>query len=114
MCEVDENTSFVLPAMSSLVHNNMPVEDALALVVKAFGNIFVEHEQQEHTRFHTRQHLVDDCLAWELRDVQCALWALDVFLLSVEKYLDWVELNSVCDYSKTRKDTVEGINIFSH
>lgn len=28
----------------------MPVEDALALIVKAFGNIFVEHEQQEHTR----------------------------------------------------------------
>lgn len=45
----------------------MAVENALAIVVKALGNIFAEREQQEYTKIsHKAADLVDDYLAQEL------------------------------------------------
>lgn len=38
--------------------------------------------------------------------------ASGIFLLSAGRDLDWVELNPVSDYTKTRKGVIEGIHIF--
>lgn len=60
-------------SLFSVVHPNVPVQDALALIVTAFGNRFAEWEQQECTRVsYKTADLVGDCLARELWDMQCA------------------------------------------
>lgn len=60
-------------SLFSVVHHNVPVQDTLALIIKAFGNRFSECEQQRCTHIsHKTADLVGDCLQWELWDVQCA------------------------------------------
>lgn len=55
-------------SLFSIVHHNVPVQDALALTVKALGNRFAECTSVSHKT----AGLVGDCLAWELWNVQCA------------------------------------------
>lgn len=55
-------------SLFSVVYHNVPVQDALALIVKALGNRFAECTRVSHKT----AGLVGDCLAWELWDVQCA------------------------------------------
>ncbi|XP_044126058.1 nuclear receptor coactivator 5-like [Bufo gargarizans] len=93
------------------IHRNMPMEDALALVVKAFGKIFGEREQQERNEIsHKAADLADDYLEREL--YQSYNVPLDIrhllFLLSDGKYLYSEELNSISDYLKTRITELEG------
>lgn len=93
------------------IHRNMPMEDALTLVVKAFGNIFAEREQQERKEIsHKAADLADDYLEREL--YECYSVPLGVrhllFLLSEGKYLSREEINSISDYLKTRKNELEG------
>ncbi|XP_038224426.1 nuclear receptor coactivator 5-like isoform X1 [Dermochelys coriacea] len=94
------------------IHRNMPMEDALALVVKAFGKIFAEREQQERAEIsHKAADLADDYLERELYgsySVPLGIRHL-LFLLSEGKYLYREELNSICDYLKTRKDELEAL-----
>ncbi|KAM3919926.1 uncharacterized protein RB166_014396 [Leptodactylus fuscus] len=93
------------------IHRNMPMEDALALVVKAFGKIFGEREQQERNEIsHKAADLADDYLEREL--YQSYNVPLDIrhllFLLSDGKYLYSEELNAISDYLKTRITELEG------
>ncbi|CAI9577481.1 unnamed protein product [Staurois parvus] len=93
------------------IHRNMPMEDALALVVKAFGKIFGEREQQERNEIsHKAADLADDYLERELYESYTV--PLDIrhllFLLSDGKYLYAEELKSVSDYLKTRITELEG------
>ncbi|XP_029464356.1 nuclear receptor coactivator 5-like isoform X3 [Rhinatrema bivittatum] len=93
------------------IHRNMPMDDALTLVVKAFGNIFAEREQQERKEIsHKAADLADDYLEREL--YECYNVPLGVrhlvFLLSEGKYLSREEINSITDYLKTRKNELEG------
>lgn len=90
----------------------MPMEDALALIVKAFGKIFGEREQQERNEIsHKAADLADDYLEREL--YQSYNVPLDIrhllFLLSDGKYLYSEELNAISDYLKTRITELEGI-----
>ncbi|XP_075044947.1 uncharacterized protein LOC142104269 isoform X2 [Mixophyes fleayi] len=93
------------------IHRNMPMEDALALVVKAFGKIFGEREQQERNEIsHKAADLADDYLERELYESYTV--PLDIrhllFLLSDGKYLYSEELNAISDYLKTRITELEG------
>ncbi|CAN2389550.1 Nuclear receptor coactivator [Pristimantis euphronides] len=93
------------------IHRNMPMEDALALIVKAFGNIFGEREQQERNEIsHKAADLADDYLERALYQTYSV--PLDIrhllFLLSDGKYLYSEELNSISDYLKTRITELEG------
>ncbi|XP_056382309.1 nuclear receptor coactivator 5-like isoform X2 [Hyla sarda] len=93
------------------VHRNMPMEDALALIVKAFGKIFGEREQQERNEIsHKAADLADDYLERQL--YQSYNVPLDIrhllFLLSDGKYLYSEELNAISDYLKTRITELEG------
>lgn len=93
------------------IHRNMPMEDALALIVKAFGKIFGEREQQERNEIsHKAADLADDYLEREL--YQSYNVPLDIrhllFLLSDGKYLYSEELNAISDYLKTRITELEG------
>ncbi|XP_040184659.1 nuclear receptor coactivator 5-like isoform X4 [Rana temporaria] len=93
------------------IHRNMPMEDALALVVKAFGKVFGEREQQERNEIsHKAADLADDYLERELYESYTV--PLDVrhllFLLSDGKYLYAEELKAVSDYLKTRITELEG------
>ncbi|KYO27292.1 nuclear receptor coactivator 5-like [Alligator mississippiensis] len=94
------------------IHRNMPMEDALALVAKAFGKIFAEREQQERTEIsHKAADLADDYLERELYESYSVPLGIRhlLFLLSEGKYLYREELNSISDYLKTRKDELEGL-----
>lgn len=93
------------------IHRNMPMEDALALVVKAFGKVFGEREQQERNEIsHKAADLADDYLERELYESYTV--PLDIrhllFLLSDGKYLYAEELKAVSDYLKTRITELEG------
>ncbi|XP_069820317.1 nuclear receptor coactivator 5-like [Dendropsophus ebraccatus] len=93
------------------IHRNMPMEDALALIVKAFGKIFGEREQQERNDIsHKAADLADDYLEKELYHSYNV--PLDIrhllFLLSDGKYLYSEELNAISDYLKTRITELEG------
>ncbi|KAG9475191.1 hypothetical protein GDO78_003575 [Eleutherodactylus coqui] len=93
------------------IHRNMPMEDALALIVKAFGKIFGEREQQERNEIsHKAADLADDYLERAL--YQSYNVPLDIrhllFLLSDGKYLYSEELNAISDYLKTRITELEG------
>ncbi|KAM9301563.1 uncharacterized protein PAF06_014759 [Gastrophryne carolinensis] len=93
------------------IHRNMPMEDALALVVKAFGKIFGEREQQERNEIsHKAADLADDYLERQLYGSYTV--PLDIrhllFLLSDGKYLYAEELNAISDYVKTRITELEG------
>ncbi|XP_053305680.1 nuclear receptor coactivator 5-like [Spea bombifrons] len=93
------------------IHRNMPMEDALALVVKAFGKIFGEREQQERNEIsHKAADLADDYLERELYESYSV--PLDIrhllFLLSEGKYLYSEELNAISVYLKTRITELEG------
>ncbi|XP_073432262.1 uncharacterized protein [Dendrobates tinctorius] len=93
------------------VHRNMPMEDALALIVKAFGKIFGEREQQERNEIsHKAADLADDYLEREL--YQSYNVPLDIrhllFLLSDGKYLYSEELSAISNYLKTRITELEG------
>lgn len=90
----------------------MPMEDALSLVVKAFGKVFGEREQQERNEIsHKAADLADDYLERELYESYTV--PLDIrhllFLLSDGKYLYAEELKAVSDYLKTRITELEGI-----
>ncbi|XP_063801414.1 nuclear receptor coactivator 5-like [Pseudophryne corroboree] len=93
------------------IHRNMPMEDALALIVKAFGKIFGEREQQERNEIsHKAADLADDYLEREHYETYTV--PLDIrhllFLLSDGKYLYSEELNAISDYLKTRITELEG------
>ncbi|KAM5138846.1 uncharacterized protein ACMZJ9_017351 isoform 2-T2 [Mantella aurantiaca] len=93
------------------IHRNMPMEDALALVVKAFGKSFGEREQQERNEIsHKAADLADDYLERELYESYTV--PLDIrhllFLLSDGKYLYAEELKAISDYLKTRITELEG------
>ncbi|XP_018421249.1 PREDICTED: uncharacterized protein LOC108794663 [Nanorana parkeri] len=93
------------------IHRNMPMEDALALVVKAFGKVFGEREQQERNEIsHKAADLADDYLERELYESYTV--PLDIrhllFLLSDGKYLYAEELKAISDYLKTRITELEG------
>ncbi|XP_073515474.1 uncharacterized protein [Phyllobates terribilis] len=93
------------------IHRNMPMEDALALIVKAFGKIFGEREQQERNEIsHKAADLADDYLEREL--YQSYNVPLDIrhllFLLSDGKYLYSEELSAISVYLKTRITELEG------
>ncbi|XP_069594605.1 nuclear receptor coactivator 5-like isoform X2 [Ranitomeya imitator] len=93
------------------IHRNMPMEDALALIVKAFGKIFGEREQQERNEIsHKAADLADDYLEREL--YQSYNVPLDIrhllFLLSDGKYLYAEELSAISNYLKTRITELEG------
>ncbi|XP_066493167.1 nuclear receptor coactivator 5-like isoform X2 [Tiliqua scincoides] len=93
------------------IHRNMPMEDALALIAKAFQNIFGERGQQERTEIaHKAADLADDYLERELYEsyhVPLGIKHL-LFLLSEGKHLYLEELNSISDYLKTRRNKLEG------
>lgn len=95
----------------------MPMEDALALIAKAFQNIFGERGQQERTEIsHKAADLADDYLERELYEsyhVPLGIKHL-LFLLSEGKHLYLEELNSISDYLKTRRSKLEGIPDFPH
>uniref|UniRef100_A0A8D0H222 Anticodon-binding domain-containing protein n=1 Tax=Sphenodon punctatus TaxID=8508 RepID=A0A8D0H222_SPHPU len=93
------------------IHRNMPMEDALALVAKAFGKIFAEREQQERAEISRKAaDLADDYLERELYQSYSVPLGIRhlLYLLSEGKYLYREELNSISDYLKTRKDELEG------
>ncbi|XP_066493170.1 nuclear receptor coactivator 5-like isoform X3 [Tiliqua scincoides] len=94
------------------IHRNMPMEDALALIAKAFQNIFGERGQQERTEIaHKAADLADDYLERELYEsyhVPLGIKHL-LFLLSEGKHLYLEELNSISDYLKTRRNKLEDL-----
>ncbi|XP_061449891.1 nuclear receptor coactivator 5-like [Rhineura floridana] len=93
------------------IHRNMPMEDALALIAKAFEKICAERKQQERTEIsHKAADLANDYLERDLYDsyhVPLGIRHL-LFLLSEGKHLYVEELNSVSDYLKTRRNKLEG------
>lgn len=54
-------------SLFSVVYHNVPIQDALALLVKALGNRFAECTRVSHQT----ADLAGDCLVWELWDVPC-------------------------------------------
>ncbi|KAM8947405.1 uncharacterized protein RCH25_050523 [Pelodytes ibericus] len=93
------------------IHRNMPMEDALTLIVKAFGKIFGEREQQERNEIsHKAADLADDYLERELYESYSV--PLDIrhllFLLGEGKYLYHEELSAISVYLKTRITELEG------
>ncbi|XP_077314426.1 uncharacterized protein LOC143934564 isoform X1 [Lithobates pipiens] len=107
----NQATPAKLCSLDCIVHRNMPMEDALALVVKAFGKVFGEREQQERNEIsHKAADLADDYLERELYESYTV--PLDIrhllFLLSDGKYLYAEELKAVSDYLKTRITELEG------
>ncbi|XP_077787653.1 uncharacterized protein LOC114602235 isoform X3 [Podarcis muralis] len=93
------------------IHRNMPMEDALALIAKAFEKICPEREQQERTEIsHKAADLANDYLERDLYDsyhVPLGIRHL-LFLLSEGKHLYMEELNSISDFLKTRRNKLEG------
>uniref|UniRef100_A0A8D0BD29 Nuclear receptor coactivator 5-like n=1 Tax=Salvator merianae TaxID=96440 RepID=A0A8D0BD29_SALMN len=93
------------------IHRNMPMEDALGLIAKAFENICAEREQQERTEIsHKAADLADDYLErdhYQSYHVPLGIRHL-LFLLSEGKHLYVEELNSISDYLKTRRNKLEG------
>ncbi|XP_068117180.1 nuclear receptor coactivator 5-like isoform X2 [Hyperolius riggenbachi] len=92
------------------IHRNMPMEDALALIVKAFGKSFGEREQQERNEIsHKAADLADDYLERELYESYTVPLNIRhlLFLLSDGKYLYAEELNTISDYMKTRITELE-------
>ncbi|XP_075433125.1 uncharacterized protein LOC142470078 isoform X3 [Ascaphus truei] len=92
------------------IHRNMPMEDALTLVVNSFGKIFGEREQQERNEIsHKAADLADDYL--EREHYESYSVPLDIrhllFLLSDGKYLYGEELKAISDYLKTRITELE-------
>lgn len=103
-------------SLFSIVHRNMPMEDALALIVKVFQNIFGDRGQQERTEIaHKAADLTDDYLERELYENYIVPLGIKhlLFLLSEGKHLYLEELNSISDYLKTRRNKLEGILDFS-
>ncbi|XP_063294873.1 nuclear receptor coactivator 5-like [Pelobates fuscus] len=93
------------------IHRNMPMDDALTLIVKAFGKIFGEREQQERNEIsHKAADLADDYLEREIYESYSV--PLDIrhllFLLGEGKYLYSEELNAISVYLKTRITELEG------
>ncbi|KAM4018060.1 uncharacterized protein ACNLHF_007526 [Anomaloglossus baeobatrachus] len=117
-CILVEHSNVALSSCTAIIlhdcikiHRNMPMEDALGLIVKAFGKIFGEREQQERNEIsHKAADLADDYLEREL--YQSYNVPLDIrhllFLLSDGKYLYSEELNSISAYLKTRITELEG------
>ncbi|NP_001120439.1 uncharacterized protein LOC100145527 [Xenopus tropicalis] len=117
-CILVEQTNVALSPCTAIIlhdsikiHRNMPMEDALALVVKAFGKIFGEREQQERNEIsHKAADLADDYLERELYESYSV--PLDIrhllFLLSDGKYLYSEELQAISDYVTTRITKLEG------
>ncbi|KAE8607997.1 hypothetical protein XENTR_v10011355 [Xenopus tropicalis] len=117
-CILVEQTNVALSSCTAIIlhdsikiHRNMPMEDALALVVKAFGKIFGEREQQERNEIsHKAADLADDYLERELYESYSV--PLDIrhllFLLSDGKYLYSEELQAISDYVTTRITKLEG------
>ncbi|XP_033012642.1 nuclear receptor coactivator 5-like isoform X3 [Lacerta agilis] len=92
------------------IHRNMPMEDALALIAKAFEKICAEREQQERTEIsHKAADLANDYLERDHYDsyhVPLGIRHL-LFLLSEGKHLYMEELNSISDFLKTRRNKLE-------
>ncbi|KAM4721237.1 uncharacterized protein WCC33_007564 [Rhinophrynus dorsalis] len=117
-CILVEQTNVALSSCTAIIlhdsikiHRNMPMDDALALVVKSFGKIFGEREQQERNEIsHKAADLADDYLERELYKSYSV--PLDVrhllFLLSDGKYLYSEELKAISDYVTTRITELEG------
>uniref|UniRef100_K7E290 Anticodon-binding domain-containing protein n=1 Tax=Monodelphis domestica TaxID=13616 RepID=K7E290_MONDO len=96
---------------SITIHRHMPLEDALALVAKEFGTILAEREQQEGAGISQKAaDLVDDYLERDLCESYSVPLGIKhlLFLLSEGKHLYQEELNTICDYLKTRKEELEG------
>ncbi|KAG8437760.1 hypothetical protein GDO86_008459 [Hymenochirus boettgeri] len=117
-CILVEQTNVALSSCTAIIlhdsikiHRNMPMEDALTLVVKSFGKIFGEREQQERNEIsHKAADLADDYLERELYESYSV--PLDIrhllFLLSDGKYLYSEELKAISDYVTTRITKLEG------
>ncbi|KAM4614342.1 uncharacterized protein O3C94_022318 isoform 1-T1 [Discoglossus pictus] len=117
-CILVEQTNVTLSSCTAIIlhdsikiHRNMPMEDALTLIVKAFGKIFGEREQQERNEIsHKAADLADDYLERDLYESYNI--PLDIrhllFLLSDGKYLYSEEMKAISDYMKTRITEMEG------
>lgn len=100
----------IMLLQSIKIHRNMPMEDALALIVKVFQNIFGDRGQQERTEIaHKAADLTDDYLERELYENYIVPLGIKhlLFLLSEGKHLYLEELNSISDYLKTRRNKLE-------
>ncbi|XP_053555520.1 uncharacterized protein LOC128646101 isoform X2 [Bombina bombina] len=93
------------------IHRNMPIEDALGMMVKSFGKIYGEREQKERSEIsHKAADLADDYLERELYEsynIPLNVRHL-LFLLSDGKYLYSEELKAIGDYVKKRITELEG------
>uniref|UniRef100_A0A8C5PRY4 Nuclear receptor coactivator 5 n=1 Tax=Leptobrachium leishanense TaxID=445787 RepID=A0A8C5PRY4_9ANUR len=117
-CILVEQSNVALSSCTAIVlhdsikiHRNMPMDDALTLVVKAFGKVFGEREKQERNEISQKAaDVADDYL--EREPYESYSVPLDVrhllFLLGDGKYLYTEELNAISAYVKTRITEIEG------